>query len=640
MPQVKFLPKEVEVECEDGTNLMELAADAGIELKAVCGGAGSCGKCQVIVTEGEVEILDQGNLSPAKLKQGYVLACKTEVIADVTIEIPPESRLSKHQVFIDEKAEEEDKLLTEEELELQGKFEISPIYTRMSLELDEPSLVSNAGDLERLYTELNRNRGSLPALRTPLSVLKELAGHLRENDWQTQVSVTRVTEDYGEIVELNPIDDQNADYGIAVDIGTTTVVLELVDLNTGQVVATKGSYNRQANFGDDIIGRINFAKEKDGGLDRLHQAIIKTINELIEQAVEKAEITQDDIKTAVFAGNTTMVHLLLGIDPNNIRIDPYIPTVNVVPPLRAKELDINIKDNGWIHCLPGVSSFVGGDITSGTLATNISEQEKITLFIDIGTNGELVLGNQDWLMTCSCSAGPAFEGGGITHGMRAMAGAIEFFEIDAQTYQVKYSTVNDAPPIGICGSGLINLLAILEETGIIGRSGQFDMDLDTDRLRETDYDKEFVLVWADEAGIDEDIVISENDIKNLLRSKGAIYAGIRMMLQNMSLQEEFIEQVFIAGGFGHYINLEDALKIGLLPDLPLDRFTFVGNTSLKGARMSLLSAEKFEEVQEIANKMTYLELSAESQSQDFMDEFVAAQFIPHTDLSLFPSVTA
>ncbi|MCK8823746.1 ASKHA domain-containing protein [Fuchsiella alkaliacetigena] len=639
MPQVRFLPKEVEVECKSGTNLMELAADAGIELKAVCGGAGSCGKCQVIVNEGEVEILDQGNLSPDKLNQGYVLACKTEVATDVTIEIPPESRLSKHQVFIDEKAEEEDKLLTEEELELQGKFEISPIYTRMSLELEEPSLVSNAGDLERLYTELNRNRGSLPALRTPLPVLKDLAGHLRENDWQTQVSVTRVTEDYGEIVELNPIDDQQADYGIAVDIGTTTVVLELVDLEQGKVVATEGAYNRQANFGDDIIGRINFAKEKDGGLDRLHQAIIKTINELIDQAVESAGIAQDDIKTAVFAGNTTMVHLFLGIDPNNIRIDPYIPTVNFVPPLRAQELGINIKDNGWLHCLPGVSSFVGGDITSGTLATNISEQEKITLFIDIGTNGELVLGNQDWLMTCSCSAGPAFEGGGITHGMRAMAGAIEFFEIDAESYQVKYSTVNDAPPIGICGSGLINLLAILEETGIIGRSGQFDMDLDTDRLRETDYDKEFVLVWAEEAGIDEDIVISENDIKNLLRSKGAIYAGIRMMLQNMSLQEEFIEQVFIAGGFGHYINLEDALKIGLLPDLPLDRFTFVGNTSLKGARMSLLSEEKFEEVQEIANKMTYLELSAESQSQDFMDEFVAAQFIPHTDLSLFPSVT-
>lgn len=635
---VKFLPDEVEITCDSGTNLLELAADAGIELKAVCGNAGTCGKCQVIVKEGEVNKLNQGSLSPDKLNKGYILACQAEVTADVVIEIPPESRLSDHQILVEkEDLEEEDDLLTEEQFQLIDDSEYSPIYKKLNLDLNEPSLVDNASDLERLYTEINRDK-DLPPLQTPLRVLDELADHLRENDWQTQVSLATVNGNY-EIAELNSPDSETTDYGIAVDIGTTSVVLDLIDLSTGRSVVREGTYNKQANHGDDVIGRINFAKERENGLEKLHNAVIKTINNLIENAVDEVGINHTDIKTAVFAGNTTMTHLFLGIDPNNIRLDPYIPTANFIPPLQAEELGINIKEEAWIHCLPGVASFVGGDITSGTLATGMTNREEITLFIDIGTNGELVLGNQDWLMTCSCSAGPAFEGGGIEYGMRAMNGAIEMFDIDEETYEVKYTTINHAPPIGICGSGLINLIATLNEVGIINRSGKFNSDLEHERLREREYEKEFLLVPKEEAGIDEDIVITENDIKNLLRSKGAIYAGIKMLLENMSLTEDFIEQVLVAGGFGNYINLHDAKRIGLLPDLPAEKFKFVGNTSIKGAKQSLLSEEAFGKVEEIAKKMTYLELSAEDQSQDFMDEFVSAQFIPHTDLSLFPSVT-
>ncbi|MCK8816886.1 ASKHA domain-containing protein [Natroniella sulfidigena] len=637
MSLVKFVPDQIEIEAEPGTNLLELAVDAGVELKAVCGGSGSCGKCQLIIEDGEVEVLDQGNLSPDKLKRGYVLACKTEIKGDLIVEIPPESRLSKHQVFIEEEVEEREDILTEEELAATQKLKLDPIYRQIELELNQPSLTDNVSDLERLQIELNRDR-DLSSLQASLPVMKDLASHLRANDWKTQVSLSKLGDNY-EITELKSLDDPKVDYGLAVDIGTTTVVVELVDLATGKVAAREGSYNKQANYGDDVISRINFAKENEGGLAKLNQAVIGTMNSLIDEIVSQQEIEQSQIKTAVLAGNTTMIHLLLEIDPNNIRLEPYIPTVSFVPPLRAKELNLKIKEDGLIHCLPGVSSFVGGDISSGTLAAEIADRDGITLFIDIGTNGELVLGNKEWLMTCSCSAGPAFEGGGITYGMRAMSGAIEMFDINPETYEVKYSTIGDVPPIGICGSGLINLLALLKDVGIIGRSGKFDEELEHERLRDGEYDKEFVLVWADEAGIEEDIVISENDIKNLLRSKGAVYAGIRMMLNSMALTEEFIDQVLIAGGFGNYINLDDALKIGLLPDLPLDKFKFIGNTSLKGARMSLLSEDKFEEVQEIAKKMTYLELSAENYSQDFMDEFVSAQFIPHTDLNLFPSVT-
>lgn len=638
MPVINFLldSEKIEFTCDSGANLMEAVMEAGIELKAVCGGAGSCGKCQVIVKEGEVNQLAQGSLSPDKLKQGYVLACQTEVIEDVTIEIPPESRLSEHQIFVAEEAEDEE-LLTEKEVQIAEKIELDPLYKRVDLELDEPTLVNNASDLDRLYTGLNQEH-DWPGLTTSLSVMEDLASHLRDNDWQTQVSLALANDNY-EVSELNAPDYEQPDYGIAVDIGTTTMVLELINLETGESVATSGLYNKQGRYGDDVIGRINYVKQNDDGLDKLHQAVIDTINELIDDVINKQSIDYTDIKTAVFAGNTTMSHLFLGIDPDNIRLEPYIPTVNFIPPLQAEELGIKIKEEGWIHYLPGVSSFVGGDITSGVLATEIGKREEITLFIDIGTNGELVLGNQDWLITCSCSAGPAFEGGGIEYGMRAMSGAIEFFEIDEDTYEIKYSTINARPPIGVCGSGLIKLIATLNKAGIINRSGKFESDFEHERLRERKYEKEFVLVWEEEAGIDEDIVITENDIKNLLRSKGAIYAGIRMMLQNMSLTEDFIEEVLVAGGFGNYINIDDAKKIGLLPDLPKDKFKFVGNTSLKGAKMSLLSKEKFDQVNEIANKMTYLELSAEDQSQEFMDEFVSAQFIPHTDLSLFPSVT-
>ncbi|MCK8818208.1 ASKHA domain-containing protein [Natroniella sulfidigena] len=637
MSLIKLVPDQLEVEVDSGTNLLEAVVEAGINLKAVCGGSGTCGKCQVIIEEGEAEVLDQGNLSSDKLERGYVLACKTEVKGDLIVKIPPESRLSKHQVFIEEEVDKREDILTEEELAATQKLKLDPIYRQIELELNQPSLTDNVSDLERLQIELNRDR-DLSSLQASLPVMKDLASHLRENDCKTQVSLSKLGDNY-EITELKSLDDPKVDYGLAVDIGTTTVVVELVDLATGKVAAREGSYNKQANYGDDVISRINFVKENEGGLAKLNQAVIGTMNSLIDEIVSQQGIEQSQIKTAVLAGNTTMIHLLLEIDPNNIRLEPYIPTVSFVPPLRAKELNLKIKEDGLIHCLPGVSSFVGGDISSGTLAAEIADRDGITLFIDIGTNGELVLGNKEWLMTCSCSAGPAFEGGGITYGMRAMSGAIEIFDIDPKTYEVKYSTIGDVPPIGICGSGLINLLALLKDVGIIGRSGKFDEELEHERLRDGEYDKEFVLVWADDAGIEEDIVISENDIKNLLRSKGAVYAGIRMMLNSMALTEEFIDQVLIAGGFGNYINLDDALKIGLLPDLPLDKFKFIGNTSLKGARMSLLSEDKFEEVQEIAKKMTYLELSAENYSQDFMDEFVSAQFIPHTDLNLFPSVT-
>ena len=322
-----------------------------------------------------------------------------------------------------------------------------------------------------------------------------------------------------------------------------------------------------------------------------------------------------------------------------MRLEPYIPTMNEVPPVAAREIGLHLLPEGLVHSFPSVASYVGGDIVSGTLVTDMANGEDIVLFIDIGTNGEIVLGNQDWLVSCACSAGPCFEGGGIAFGMRAMPGAIERINIDATTLDVTYKVVGSIPPVGICGSGLVDCLAKLRDAGIIDRAGNFQLKHSTnsERLRATPDDKEFVLVWAHHAGGDKDIVITENDVKNLIRAKGAIYAGIRSLLTMVAVEIDMISRIVIAGGFGNYLNVHDSVEIGLLPDLPPESYQFIGNSSVKGARLALLSQNAWREAMELSRKMTYVELSI---GTTFMDEFVSALFLPHTDLSLFPSVTA
>jgi Uncharacterized metal-binding protein len=338
----------------------------------------------------------------------------------------------------------------------------------------------------------------------------------------------------------------------------------------------------------------------------------------------------------MIAGNTTMTQLFLGVDPRYIRLEPYIPTMTSVPPVPAREIGLHMIPEALVHCYPSVASYVGGDIVAGTLVTDLANGEDIILFIDIGTNGEIVLGNQDWLVTCACSAGPSFEGGGITFGMRAMPGAIERVIIDSETLDVSLKVINNTPPVGICGSGLVDCIAKLLEAGIIDRAGNFQMGhkSGSKRIRATSDDKEFVLAWAHQSGGNKDVVITENDVKNVIRAKGAIYAGIRSLLNMVAVDLEMISRIVIAGGFGNYLNVHDSVRIGLLPDLDTDRFEFIGNSSVKGARLALLSQNAWREAEELGRKMTYVELSV---GATFMDEYVSALFLPHTDLSLFPS---
>ncbi|WP_366921919.1 ASKHA domain-containing protein [Metallumcola ferriviriculae] len=625
---VKFLPDDISLTVETGTNVLRAASIAGIEIKSVCGGKGSCGRCAIKVQQGQVR-LEGGNRSKKMKEQGLNLACQTFIEGDVVIEVPKDSRLEEHQVVLEN---ENHKVLAESELDLLSGYEFKPLCRKVQLTLEPPTLTENASDLTRLQAEL-RQKTACKELMVELPVLQQLAEALRQEDWKVTATLACMNG-ITEIVQVEPGHVQNDGYGLAVDIGTTTVVVYVVDLATGDLVDSRGTYNKQARYGDDVISRMIHAGEKNG-LDDLRKAVIGSINELIDKLLEKNNISPDDVHVAVTAGNTTMAHLLLGLPPKYIRLEPYIPTATELPPVKARLLGININPEAWVLSFPAVASYVGGDIVAGVLAAKMAKVEMMTLFIDIGTNGEIVLGNNEFLISCACSAGPAFEGGGITFGMRAMGGAIERVSIDPETFDVSLMIIGNEKPIGICGSGLIDCMAKLHRVGLIDRTGQFFRDKDTPRLRKSEDGWEYVLAWAEESGVDKDVVITEADIKNLLRSKGAVFAGIQSLLKSMQLDVNMIEKIIIAGGFGNYLNVDDAVQIGLLPDVDRDRYEFMGNTSVKGAKLALLSQDAYKECKELGHLMTYLELSA---GTTFMDEFVSATFIPHTDLTLFPSL--
>jgi uncharacterized 2Fe-2S/4Fe-4S cluster protein (DUF4445 family) len=420
-----------------------------------------------------------------------------------------------------------------------------------------------------------------------------------------------------------------------VDIGTTTVWVQLLDLAQGEIVGQAADYNGQLSYGDDVISRMVYC-QKEGGLETLQKAVVTTINKVIHGLLKRHRLTVDEISHLTVAGNTTMTHLFYSIDPKHIRLAPYTPTACHVPPVRARHLGLELPEYVFIYSVSSVSSYVGGDIVSGVLASGIYKEPKLTLYIDIGTNGEIVIGNQEWLACAACSAGPAFEGGGIRFGMRAAKGAIEEVSVNPETAEPMFVTIDMVKPKGICGSGLINLLAVLMEGNILAPNGRFREDLDTPRIRECEEGREYVLAWANETASGEDLTISEVDIDNLMRAKAAMFAGYVTLLDNVGLKLQDIEQVILAGAFGNFINLENAIAIGLMPDLPRERFQFVGNGSLMGATLLAFSRELLEEERRVADMMTNFELS---ETPGFMDNYIAALFLPHTKEDFFPTIT-
>ena len=456
---------------------------------------------------------------------------------------------------------------------------------------------------------------------------------------------------------MNEWDSTSRNFGIALDIGTTTVVLTLVDLSTGKLITQASAYNKQIMCGEDILARIAFAE--DGGLERLHRLIIGTVNGLLAEVSNLSDkckatntrVCKEEMTAMAVGGNTTMIHLFLGVQPRTIRYDPYISVTRHPPSFKARELGIENPSGGPVYCVPGRASYVGGDIVADVISSGMRDLDGISLLIDVGTNGEIVLGGRDWMVACSCSAGPAFEGGEVQCGMRAMPGAIERVSMDG-SFAVRYTTIAGLKPTGVCGSGLIDLLAGMFRTGIVDKKGRIQ-DVATDRVRKKEDGREFVIAWAAETGHPElkipssmkgvmakappkkDIVINDDDLANIIRTKAAVYAACEVLLKSVDMDFADLERVYVAGGFGNYIDVDNAITIGLLPDLPKDRFSFIGNASLGGARLALMSQRKRDEALRGA---PFHDLSRADHERRVLDRFTSASFLPHTELSQFPSV--
>ena len=628
---VKFDIVDIPVTVPTGTLISEAAQLAGVEITQPCGGQGRCGRCVVKVEKGNIRRRSTLRLSSQDVESGYALACQTIIEGDVEIIIPPQEKIERRLTT--------DRTVAEVTIPDGYDPQTSQTIQRVALSLSPPSMDDQTDDWSRLQTALRKECG-IAQIDVSLDLIRNLGLILRERDWEVTAIINSHSWDCNDcpskLIDVKPghLPDGDPLWGLAIDIGTTTVTVWLVDLLTGAVKAQVSEYNQQISRGEDVISRIIVAS-KGQGRETMQTLVLDTINELVEKACKRVKADKEDIYKATISGNSTMIHLLLGVPAENIRLSPFITAINHVPPLFANEVGLNIHPKAYVDCLPGVASYVGADITAGALSCGMTTSEEVVLFLDVGTNGETVLGSKDFLVTCACSAGPAFEGAGVLHGMRATRGAIEETWINSDNHEPSFRVIGNVKPRGLCGSGLISLLSEMFITGVIDKGGKINLSLDTERVREGDHGSEYVIAWAEETGSGEDIVITNVDIDNLLRAKAAIFAGFTVLAESVGYPLEMINKVLIGGSFGRYINVEKAIQIGLLPDMPWENFDFLGNTSVKGAYLGLIDHNLRKQISEIAAKMTYIELSADN---TFYDAFMSALFLPHTDSSLFPSV--
>jgi uncharacterized 2Fe-2S/4Fe-4S cluster protein (DUF4445 family) len=625
----------MQIGVEDGDTVIRAALEAGVHVNASCGGEGVCGKCRVLIEDGTVDGGISEKLSAEDREKGYRLACQAAVKSDLVVRIPVESTLDagvlKMQAAPRRTAHIRE--MNFEELKEKGLF-VAPVEKKY-LELPAPTAQDNLPDITRLisYLQLYHDEHRLDVT---LAMIRKMPQVMREDDFRVTATLVRPVRDVGKtrVINIQPGDTSGQSYAIAMDIGTTTIYGQVIDLISGEVLAEHGEFNGQISYGEDVISRIVYA-EKPGGLAKINAVVIATINKILTRIIKRSGVDQENISTITLAGNTTMTQLMLAVDPRSIRRAPYVPAATLYPPMKASDLGMELDDHVAALVYPAVSSYVGGDIVAGVMGSGIYRSEALTLYLDVGTNAEIVIGNKDWLACAACSAGPAFEGGGLKFGMRAAKGAIEDFSVDPVTFEPMIITIGNVRPKGICGSGLIIMAAVMFEMGIINNLGKFDRDLDTPRIREDDGIYEYVLAWQDETQIDRDITLTEIDIENLIRAKGAIYSGCMTLLTEVGLSITDIEHIFLAGGFGSYVDLEKAMTIGLLPELDTEKVTFIGNGSLMGARMSSLTNRIRKDVVEVTKKMTNFELS---DTISYMDNYVAALFLPHTDMNQFPKI--
>jgi uncharacterized 2Fe-2S/4Fe-4S cluster protein (DUF4445 family) len=629
MPVVTFLPSGKMVNVPSGTELSDAARQAGVEIGMPCGGKGTCGKCVVHIRSGDVDSDSLGLLTQEAVVEGDVLACKTFVLdTPLTVEVPEQAG-KKGGKFSD--AADEVNLIRHELLPKNWQYD--PLAIKWFIEVPQPQMGDGLSDVDRVTRQLQSEWGRKEFV-FPLSIIRLLAECLRIQNGQITVTMVRESDRY-HIIGVEPGNSTVQHYGIAVDVGTTTVAVQLVFLPLARVVAVRSDYNDQIVCGLDVISRINYARRPDR-LQELRTRVLATINRLIKQVAESHNVDPQTICNAVISGNTTMSHLLLGLNPEYIRLEPYTPTLLEIPYLTASEIGVEINPESWVYISPSVGSYVGGDITAGLLCTDLAVRaEGFRLFIDIGTNGEIVVGNDEVLMTCACSAGPAFEGGGIECGMRAAMGAVERVEIDPETGLPTYSTIGDTKPRGVCGSGMIALLANLLTTGWLDAAGKLNRTRPSPAIIIDGRHAKYVIANADETDSGKAITISELDIENIIRAKAAIYSACSLMVRQLGFDFGDLEKIYIGGGFGRFLDIEMAIIIGLIPDIDRSKFQYIGNSSLMGSYMVLVSEDYRLRQLELAKRMTYIDLSTDP---EYMDQYTGALFLPHTDRGRFPSV--
>jgi len=619
--RVIFHPEGKRLDITLGKTLLDAAGKLGLDIQSLCGGRGICGKCRVIIRRGmgalsPITEAEKRFLSESEIEDGFRLACQA-VVKDqdtIIVEVPQQSRVGQQRLLLKG---------------LERRVKLSPSIRKLIINLEKPSLLDVKSDASRLLEAIKDETGQ--KLEIDYETLKAIPHVVREGNW----TVTAITWMNRELISVKPGKHTQSLYGLAVDIGTTKLAAYLLNLDTGEIAATVSMMNPQIPYGEDVISRISYIIRDKKNLEKLHNIIVNGINDLIEEACKEAGIKVENIYDMTIVGNTAMHHIFLGISPKYLSLSPYPAVLQSPINIKARELGVNINRGAYVHALPSIAGFVGADAVADAIATEIHKSEDIAMLIDIGTNTEVILGHKERLLSCSCASGPAFEGAHIKHGMRAATGAIEHVWIDSKTLEVGYKTIDNVKPSGLCGSAIVDVVAEMLKAGIIAPEGNFNQDLETPRLRKNEKKFEFVIAWGNETSTGNDIVVTQNDIREVQLAKAAIYTGTSILMKHMNINSQDIQKIFIAGAFGNYIDPQSAKTIGMFPDIPLKNVQFVGNTAGSGARMALLSTEIRKLAEKVAEQIEYIELGADS---DFQSEFIKATYLPHKEVERFPNV--
>jgi uncharacterized 2Fe-2S/4Fe-4S cluster protein (DUF4445 family) len=611
-------PEGRKIRTAKGESLLTVLRASGVSVRSECGGRGVCGKCKIVVKEtsraSEMTEAEMSILTGSEIALNVRLACQVRVNGDLTVMIPVESRLRQRRIQVEG---------------VETSFELNPAIRKLRAQPSKSTIFDAKPNAERLLSFLEE-KYDLNGLTIGYDALKKLPRAL--NASKREITAT-IWSDH-KVIDVEAGDTIKLAYGIAVDIGTSKIVGQLVSLDSGQVVATNSIENPQIIHGEDVISRITFASESEGGMDKLRSLVIDGVNYVISMVSKQGGVRRENIYEMTLVGNSAMHHILLGIPPLSLAVAPYVPTVKRALNLGTRDLEVQISDGGNIHLLPLIAGFVGSDDVADVLATRVHTSEELTLLIDIGTNTEVNLGNRDGVLCCSCASGPAFEGAHIHDGMKAVQGAIERVSLNSRNYKVKYEVIGGGKPVGICGSGMIDILAELVRCNLIDQTGRINDESPTERIRRVNESWEFVIAWSEETDKEDDIVITQGDIRELQLAKAAIYTGCSVLMRRRGIRAGAIERICLAGAFGNFIDPANAKIVGIIPDIKSENVVFVGNAALSGARMALLSTDMRRDASELSEKLTYVELGAEPK---FNEELIAATYLPHKNLDLFPS---